>query len=303
MSMKLIVVMTCTANDLKYINDTVRSLQEGIRVPDEIVVTLQEGIKPPPSLKRKGGVHLQRSAHDYGALTALVGAMERYPKHSDVYLVFLNSNCTYPPHLLQEYETSIGELDRALKQKLPNSEGSVYGLGGVVMVADKKRNLEQEFQALTGDTEDDYETRSVIGYIRENATVDFLESLGSVVIHRSQLNDDFLAYLAKVWPQAPECDDDAPTWTPPVGHELSADIVLSNYFAKHKVLRTQICNLAINRFMLIRGGYLTGHKEPSDSDKRELYERTVKHLRKLGEFYAYDRVVHVSPETGPSKPT
>ena len=269
--MKIIVAMTCNAEDMQYINDSVRSLQEGVRAPDEIVVTLKDGLKVTKSLKNNDKVYISRIVKDYGELTALTGVMERYPIHSDVYILYLNSNCTYPPHLLHEYETSVTDLDKALKEKLPNSTGSVYGLGGIVMMADKKRNLEKEFLSLTGSGEEHgYELRTIHSYVRENATVDYLESTGSVLVHRSVLQDDFFTYLAQVWQE-----------------HWSQDVLLSNYFAKKNILRTQICNWSINRFLLHRGGYLKHVAPISDEDKRVLYENTAQHLRKLGCFHVY----------------
>jgi hypothetical protein len=262
-----------------YINDSVKSLLDSMVPPSEILITLQNGVKVPAALKRKSGsmdsrVHIQRLDKDYGSLTAIVGAMQRYPAHYDAHILFLNSNCTYPPHLINEYNLSIAELEKGLKQKLPDSNGSIYGLAGVVMAPDKNRNLDLEFDDLIGKSNSSFETRNLIGYVRENATVDYLESMGSVLIHRSKLKDDFLVYLSKVI-------------EPTTEGSLSMDVVLSNYFAKHSVLRTQVCNLAINRFMLLRAGYLKNHKEHDEQNKRTLYERTVKHLRSKGCFYTY----------------
>jgi hypothetical protein len=281
--MKFVVAMTCCEADLVYINDCVKSLLAGMIVPEEIIITLGEGTKIPTALRKKmtqsdSRIKLVRVDKDYGSLTAIVGAMERHPVSSDMYIVFLNSNCTYPPHLLKEYEMSIPDLDRGLKEKLPNNNnGSIYGLGGVVMAQDKNANLDREFQKLIGVNDEHYEERNLIGYVRDNATVDYLESCTSLCIHRSLLKNDFLVYLAKVIPSTEE------------GHNrgISLDIILSNYFAKHQILRLQICNLAINRFMLHRSGYLVHHQEPPEQQKRELFEHTVKYLRKLNSFYAY----------------
>jgi len=280
--MKFVVAMTCCAADLEYLNDCVRSLLDGILLPEEIIITLRDGIKIPSVLRKKvtqpdSKIKVVRVDKDYGSLTAIVGAMERHPVNSDMYIVFLNSNCTYPPHLLKEYEISIPDLDRSLKEKLPNNNGSIYGLGGIVMAQDKNANLDREFQKLIGACTEQYEERNLIGYVRDNATVDYLESCASLCIHRSLLKNDFLVYLAKVIPSIEE------------GHNrgIALDIVLSNYFAKHQILRLQICNLAINRFMLHRSGYLIHHQEPPEQQKRELFEHTVKYLRGLNSFYSY----------------
>lgn len=270
--------MTCNTNDLPHVNNSIKSLQEGIRPPDEIVVTLQDDVTDTNLLKLKlkcnVGVHFIRIAKSYGSLSALVGVMERYPIHSNVYVMFLDSNCTYPPHLLQEYQLSLADLNKALKVKLPDIVDSVYGLGGIVMLADKNRNLEKEFQSLIKEKEEEedkgYEQRTIHGYVRDNATVDYLESFGSILIHRSRLKEDFVDYLTTVW-QA----------------DLSQDVIFNNYLAKHKILRTQICNLSINRYLLYRGGYLRGHTELPEADKRALYENTAQYLRTKDSFYIY----------------
>lgn len=267
--------MTCQEDDVQHMHDCIKSLLEGMVQPAEILITLQKGVKVTPALKRKDRVHVQRLDKDYGNLTAIVGAMERYPAHKDMHILFVNSNCTYPPHLLNEYNVSIKDISEGLNKQLPGNNGSVYGLAGIVMASDKNRNLDLEFQHLIGKSSEPYEQRNLIGYVRENATVDYLESCGSVLIHRSQLKDDFLVYLAKVMSDSDSASD------------LNLDVVLSNYFAKHNVLRTQICNLAINRFMLIRSGYLKNHQELGEQEKREFYERTVKYLRSKECFYAY----------------
>lgn len=275
--MKLVVAMTCSESDVSRINDSVNSLLNGLLSPTDIVITMLDGVKIPQGIRKKlvqpnSIVHLQRADKNYGALSALLGVMERYPiADPEMYIVLLHANCTYPPHLLKEYALTIPELAVSLKQKLPQSTGSVYGIGGVVMTKDKNLNLDREFQQLIGKSDDQYEEKNILGYVRENATVDFLETCSSMCINRTLVKDDFLNYLEKTGLA-----------------DLSHDIVLSNYFAKHQVLRTQICNLAINRFMLVRSGCFENHKSPSEDDKRDLFEHTIRHLRKLGCFYVYE---------------
>jgi hypothetical protein len=216
--------------------------------------TLESGMTPPTDIfvsKASSGLGALCEAMDVGS-------------DSD-YFLYLNGNCTYPPHLIKEYETSIPSL----KAKIPDSDnGSIYGLAGIVVVKDKDRNLDLEFQKLTGHSVEPYEERNLIGYIQENGMVDYLESCGSILIHRSQLKDDFKEYLD----------------TAPAG---SDDVILSNYFAKHKILRTQICSLVINRFMLLRAGYFSNYKELPELEKRSVYEDTVHRLREKEMFYAY----------------
>jgi hypothetical protein len=276
------IVVAITGSDTIHINNAVKSLLDGMIQPSEILVTLKRGSGSGSELGWPDKVHILFLDDDYGSLTAIVGAMERYPAHSDTYILFLNSNCTYPPHLIKEYEQCVPDLEKALREKLPNNNGSVYGLSGVVMAPDKQRNLDLEFRDLIGKPIDPYEVRNTLGYVRENATVDYLESCGSVLIHRSQLKDDFLVYLAKAKAK------DTGSELAPNQETLSMDVILSNYFAKHRFLRTQICNFAINRFMLIRAGYFQNYRELDEQDKRDLYERTVKHLRSKGCFYTYE---------------
>jgi len=270
--MNIVVAMTGYDEDMPHIHEAVKSLLDGLVQPSEILITFHKGVKVPATLKKKEKVHIQRSDKDYGQMTAIVGAMERYSSHSDVYILYLANNVTYPPHLIKEYAMCVEDLNKNLKEKLPNSNGSVYGLGGVLMVQDKKRNLDLEFQHLTGKKTDAYETRNMVAYVRETATVDYLEACCSMIIHRSNLKDDYIVYIDKVL--------DSP-------QPLCMDVVLSNYFAKHQILRTQICNLAINRFMMMRCGYLK-HVMMDEHKKRVLYEYTVKHLRSLGCFYTYE---------------
>lgn len=276
--MKIVVALTSSDSQ---ISDTVKSVLDGQIQPSEILVTLRNGIKVPQSLRKNDKVHIHRieeSAPDYGMLNALVGVMDRYPSHSDIYILLLDSTCTYPPHLITEYGC-IKELEQKLKERVPTSNGSIYGLGGVVMAHDKRRNMDLEFQELLGKSTESYEKRNMLGYVLENATVDYLEICGSILIHRQQLKDDFLVYLSKLFKAGEQLQD-----TP----KLCNDIVLSNYFAKHQIHRTQICNLAINRFMLKRAGYFKNYQELDEPQKRDFYERTVKYLRAQSCFYVYE---------------
>ena len=265
-----IVVVT---NYTLYTDDLIRSIKQGMQQPKEILVGLASGAdasRPAAGPTPYDGVVYTEVPDNYGELGILVSAMKRY-SHSDIHFLYLHGNCTYPPHLIREYELSVKEIGRGLNEKLPNNRGSVYGLGGVVMVADKQRNMELELKTLMGELTESYEQRSLIGCVRENATVDFLEAFGSILIHQSFLKDDFVEYLDTTMGVS----------------GLSTDIILSNYFARNAILRTQICNLAINRYMLFRSGCLKNYVDLCDQDKRVLYERTVKHLRSVNCFSCY----------------
>jgi hypothetical protein len=286
MSIKVVAVMTCINKDSTHIEECVNSLFESISPPEEIIITLLERTELPKSLARKyfGRLHIQYLDKDYQSLTALVGFMERYPEHNDVYTIYLNSDCVYPLHLISEYKHSLAELNKTIKDKLPDSKGSVFGISGIVMVEDKKRNMEKEFLSLTdtanasasdndsASASTNFEKRTLLGSVQENATVDYLESVGSILIHRSQLQDDFLIYLGKVWTN---------------DITLSPDVILCNYFALKNIMRTQVCNIIINRYMMARMACFKNHKELPDQEKRDTYENTIKHLRGLQCFSVY----------------
>lgn len=283
--MKFVVAMTAKpSTPSPVLVATVDSLLSGLVLPEQILVTLPKGVKTPSELRDRKKVKIIKNAK-YGVLSVLLDVMEQYSINDDIYVALVDSTCTYPPHLLQEYTLTVDEIKRELDAKVPNNNGSIYGLGGVVMVKDKARALDLEFRQLIGKSTEAFEERNSVGYIRENATVDYLEASGSVLIHRSLLKDDFQNYLDKVLIKPSEGAEG--TKSTEGAEALSADVLLSNYFAKHGTLRTQVCNLAINRFMLVRGGYLKNYMEPSETEKRELFERTIKHLRREKSFYAY----------------
>jgi hypothetical protein len=247
-------------NDGEHIVDVITSLRTGLMAPSQILVVGRGQNKELPGV-------------EYIVAEGVFDARVLETIGDDAYILLLENDCTYPPHLISEYNATVGEIKKDLDQKLPNNKGSVYGLCGVIMTPDKAKILEHEFKELVGEHEEGFESRCGIGYLRENATVDFLELTGSILIHRSLIGADFMDYMADVRSKA--------------SAGVDKDIVLSNYFAKHGILRTQICNLAINRFMLLRGGYMRMHKALSDEEKQRKYVATVSELRSRGVFYAY----------------
>lgn len=279
--MNVVIALSCGPDDVSNITSTIKSIQEGYVKPYEIVVTLYNRAKAPSSLKKrtmepgsKIYIHSLNSSSPAatGSVAAVMGVVNRYKPDDDAWIVVCNPKCNYPPHLLQEYSLGIDSLNKSLKEKLPDSNGSIFGIAGAVMAKNKNLNLEREFQQLIGDIDEHHEERNMIGYVKETATIDYLESSGSILLRRSQIQDDFTDYVKAV----------------EMTESLSADVVLSNYFAKHNVLRTQICSLTINRFMLDRCGYHKNYYEPPAADKQALFEQTVRHLRAKELFYTYE---------------
>lgn len=277
--MKVIVSVTSTPEDMQYMQSAVDSLQSGLQKPDHILITLATDRKYsiPNPLRKIPNVTINRIDNDYGPLTAIVGFIEEYPASADVYCLYLNGNCQYPRNLLREFTGSLAELNRILAEKLPNFKGSVYGLGGIVMVPDRQRVMDMEFDGLLKGEDTNFEKRSIIGYVKENATVDILESYGCVFFHRSQIGDDFMEYLKA----CKKTQADA-------GAVLCSDMILSNYFAKNTLMRTQMCTLNINRFMLDAAGFTEHRKHRDKPAKEEVLLRTAMALRKDKMFYLWD---------------
>ncbi len=276
--MKIVVCITSTPEDMQYLSDAVESLQFGLRKPDQILVTLPTDKKYtiPNNIRKMPNVVINRIDADLGVLSSVVGFVQEYKADSDVYALVLNSNCTYPKNLLREFELSIPELDKVLSTKIPNFKGSVYGLSGQVIVPDKSRLLEQEFDDLLNGAETHIEKRSVIGYVKENATVDILESYGGIMFHRSQIDTDaFMSYLHKTNKYTKGAED----------------LLLSNYFAQRSLQKTQICSLTLNRYILDGVGY-TEHREQRKHRGKQLqeqiYQGVIKGLRHDGLFCLWE---------------
>lgn len=276
--MKIVVCITSTPEDMQYLSDMVESLQLNLRKPDQILITLSIDKKYviPNNVRKMPNVVINRIDNDLGVLSSVVGFVQEYKNDADVYAIVLNSNCTYPRNLLRELEMTIPELDKVLGTKIPNFKGSVYGLGGQVVVPDKSRLLEQEFEDLLSGAETRVEKRSIIGYVKENATVDVLESYGSIVFHRSQIDtDSFMSYLQK-------------TANYPRGSE---DLLLANYFAQRSLQKTQICSITLNRYILDGAGY-TEHREQrkhrAKQVQEDIYQTAIKKLRADGLFCLWE---------------
>lgn len=297
--------MTCQEEDLAHIEGCVNSLMDSVLAPEEIVITTLDIVdrklngpdrfvrrpgkyfklpgdsetchaKIPSSLMHREHIHIHahQGPHHHG-LTALTSLMKRYPYSDDLYVVYLDGNCVYPVHLISEYVQSLVELQKVIADKLPASKGSVLGIAGVVMAEDKKRSLEKEFQSLIDGTEEFYEKRTILSYVKDNATVDYLESMGSIIMHRSQLEDDFPIYLNKVWTDKVV---------------LSTDVILNNYFASKNIVRVQICNMLINRYMMEHMKCFAENQSLETMSKQEkstVYENTISHLRSIGCFCVY----------------
>lgn len=210
-------------------------------------------------------------------LGAVVAFCERYQSEEDVYCLVVDNRCTYPCHLVTEYRNQVDNLNKAINEKLPNTVGSAYGMSGVVMLPNKKKDWDAEFEKLiNGDSGDDEETpqekKTEFGYVRENATIDYLEISGSILIHRSQLFNDFISYINRVLT---------------LEHSLNDDVLLCNFLASKKVMRTQICSIFINRFMMDRLECFK-HCHIDEEQKKESFVNTAITLRKADMFRAYD---------------
>ena len=269
--MRNVIALYCDENSVQNISECVRSLMDGIKCPDEIVVTVKDGVKTPPSLKKKDRVYISRIDRDYGELSALVGIFGRYPEHDNINIIYADSRCTYPVHMLDVFDGSLDQLESGLKSQKQDIKGFVFGCAGITMVEDKKRNLDRELEALTGDQEIKYELKTLLGYPNQNLTVDFLEPRGFVLFKRSLIQDkEFLAYLDKAY-----------------NSNRSTDILLSNYFAKKEFIKASIYNHLINRPLMERMRCFVNIKEDQRA-KMDLFEKTILDLRSLECFHVYE---------------
>jgi hypothetical protein len=247
------------------------SLLSGTLIPDEIMIASGENniIIPEPLTKRAELGLGPAQNKDYGVLNVVLNFAQRYKIDEDVALIILNSECIYPSHLVQEYVSSVPELSKSLMEQLPESNNSVYGLSGYIMTEDKNKNLDNEFKRLTEDIDIEIgEKLTVLSQVVHNATVHYLDYSSSIFIHRRQIDGDFGAYVTKVW----------------TNEQISTDVILCNYLASKRIVRTQICNIFINRFMMDRMGCFKMYKNPCNE---KLYIETVKHLRNINAFYVY----------------
>jgi hypothetical protein len=269
--MRNVIALYCDENNVSHILECIKSLIDGIKCPDEIVVTVKEGVKTPPSLKKKDRVYVNRIDQDYGELSAIVGLLDRYPEHDNVNIVYADSRCAYPVHILDVFDESMDQLEAGIKSQKPDTDGFVFGCAGITMVEDKKRNLDRELEALTSDNDVKYELKTLLGYPNQNLTVDFLESRGFVVFRRALIKDkEFLSYLQKVYDPS-----------------RSSDILLSNYFSQQKFLKASIYNHIVNRPLLEKMRCFINIKE-DQREKMDLYEKTIIDLRNLECFHVYE---------------
>ena len=276
--MKIVVSITSSPEDIKHLSKTIDSIQSGLIQPIEILVTLTNKQKYtiPDFLRRKKGVRINRIDQDYGALNGLVGFTQQYKLTEDVHCVLVSSTCQYPRNLLSEYVNNTNSMDAVLKEKISNFTGAAYGLAGIVIVPNKKRVLDMEFNNLISGKEEKFEQRTMIGYIKDNATVDVLETFGTILLHRRYLEDDFIVYLDRV--QLLIADS----------YSFCTDMLLSNYLTSKGIIKTQLCNLNINRFMLDSGGFTEKRKSRSKSDKEQIYLNTVNYLRAINSFKLWE---------------
>lgn len=269
--MRNIIALYCDQKTTETIVETVNSLLQGIKCPDEVVITMKEGVKTPQSLKKKDRVHIQRLDKDYGNLSALVGIIERYPEHDNVRIAYADSRTIYPNHMLMVFDESIEQIENGIKKQSPNTEGIVCGACGIAMVENKKRNIEKELEELTGNSDIKYEKKTLLGYPNQSISVDFLEPRGFLYFNRSILSDkDFPSYL-----------DSIENLT-----DLVSDIVLSNYFAKKGYIRACIFNHIINNQLLQKMGCFKKIRD-DEYKKMDSYEKTILSLRDSECFVVY----------------
>ena len=273
--MKHIAVMTSTPDDLEHGVAAVDSLLLATQPPDEIILALplSARYKIPSVLRHNSRVRLERTEYDYGSLTGLVCALELYGDDAAVTLVLVSSTMRYPKNLLQEISAIKPELEKQLRAKMPQYTSSVWGLGGTVMVRNKEHNMELELQALmAGEDVPAADARSIIGYVRDNATIDILETAGVIVFDRNQIvKRDFMALVE-------------PFRAGLAAQQYCGDVLLSNYFGGRGVFRTQICTLSLNRFMLEVCGYSDRRRRRSKPAKEAVIANTVKALQSANAF-------------------
>lgn len=272
---KVVIGITLDKNHT-FIDKCIESLLHNTHKPDSIQVTYT-GTGPIPSFKSMSSTEVQiyHAVADYGAINAVITFCSTHTE-GDTVLIIVDGSCTYPPHLIQEYLNSAPELHKSLISQVPEANGSIYGLAGVIMIEDNKKNLDHLFESLISKSDTDieeHEKLSVMSQTVNNATVHYLDPVGSIMMRRDQLHDDFMGYISHVWSDR---------------KDLSTDVLLSNYFASKKIVRTQICNIFINRFMMARMGCFDKYTSPDPIGNNAKYVDTVRHLRSLNAFRAYD---------------
>ena len=126
--------------------------------------------------------------------------------------------------------------------------------------------MDMELESLLKGTETNFERRTVIGYLKENATVDILQQYCSIFLHRSTLANDFQDYLE-------QCKHLLCSAT------QSSDVIISNYFARKGIVRTQICTLTINRYIIDVGGFTERRPQYAKDVQETQYQGTIAALK------------------------
>jgi len=278
MSTKVVAILTSTPEDMDNITDTINSLIFGSRPPEEIVIALPltARYKIPAALRHSERIRLERTDYDFGSLTGLACALELYDDRADIQLMLVSSTMRYPKNIVQEFLAIRPELEKQLASKLPQYTSSIWGTGGTVMVQNKERDMDRELEALmAGHDIAPSDNRTIIGYVRENATVDILETHGVIWLNRQQVvKSDFMQMLKKYGDGL-------------VKGLLCGDTLLSNYMASRNIFRTQICTLTLNRYLLEVGGFSDHRRRRTKQAKEIVVANTVKLLQSNGSFHIW----------------
>ena len=224
--------------------------------------------------------------------------LEMFPQsddglYPDVYAVLVDGRQTYPKNYLYDMGLTIKELSPQISTKLPDAKGVVYGIAGVMVLPDKDRNLDTEFDALTQvGAPPGYkaETRNQVGYGKDTMTVDYLELWGGIIVHRSLLDDsapELPDMVQKDTGDIADCTSDiSDSAHLSLCPSLSFELAMSSYLAERSYSRLQICNLYINRYVMIRMGL---HEETmNDCEKSDQCVKIAAFMRKNNNFHIYD---------------
>jgi len=229
-------------------------------------------------------VIIKRNASDYGPLTGFYGAVKwckeslSSEEQKDIWILICNDNCVYPQHLMNEYMSCVPEIVRILNEK--NKTGLVesnlcFGLSGITLTEDKKTAMDMEIECLRENKPlPTIEKRSRFGYLKDNCNVDILEQFASIIVPLSCIDNDLETYL-KIY------------MSPKLTTSQCSDLVLSNYLARKKIMRVQIYNYAINRHLLLRGGYVGNRQYRIDSVKEPLYVQAIRELKEFNQFFLW----------------
>ena len=282
---KVVIAVCLDANtNNSKLSSTIKSLQEGLCVPTEIIAA-SNSVLSNAARKKLTVVKLDEEYTHLAKtkLASLAAVYQKYREESEpVHIFMVEPGVIYPKHFVSELITAAPLLMKNMQEQItkqhdeqkrlgdpPKVNGAVYGVCGTVMTCDRKKAYDEELQWLQEGKDVNVVKfqKNAAGRVTTTSTVEILDLAGAVYLNSKDLDlGELLTGLSRVYQKLHSVPD---------AEELSPEVLLANQLDTLKIQRIQVANLALNQFYMAKSGALGGYAE---FDRSPSYTATLSAL-------------------------